>query len=239
MKKFFKKAATTALIFSFVVGGVNIPTAQAFSLGDIGKIATGLLGGTTDINKANDRMLENFYYSTALLQAAYTNVKMATDDSIANKNLITQEQAVKSAVKTNDAGINMKNGAEQNKKDAENMKSYLSNALASGDEEKLKQIDSFIQTANSQRLLSDVMAGVAYAQTGMIIATQVKSVVSGNMGGIDNIIAVAKEVDGLLKIRNQLSSTLKTATEEYRKARGIKDPSKKEQKAAAAQIEKG
>ena len=72
----------------------------------------------------------------------------------------------------------------------------------------------------------------------MIIASQVKSVTSGNMAGINNIITVAKEVEGLLKVRKELSTTLKAATEEYRKARGIKDPSKKEQKAAAEQIAK-
>ncbi|MBE8951280.1 MAG: hypothetical protein SR3Q1_11970, partial [Quinella sp. 3Q1] len=86
----------------------------------------------------------------------------------------------------------------------------------------------------------DVMAGVSYTQIGFITAAQLKSVASGNVvEGIGNIIAIAQETDTLLKIRNELSKSLKTATEEYRKARGIKDPSKKESKAAAAQIEKG
>ena len=238
MKKFFKRAVTAALIVG-IVGGVNAPTATAFNLG---QLAGGLLGvaGSGDINTANKRMLENFYYSTALLAGAYQNVRMATDDSIANKNLITQEQAVKSAVKTSDAGLNMKNGAEQNKKDAENIKKYLSEALASGDEEKLRQIDSFIKTANTQRLLSDVMAGVSYTQIGFITAAQFKSIASGNVvEGISNIVSIAHETEALLKVRNDLSKSLKMATEEYRKARGIKDPSKKEQKVAAAEIEKG
>ncbi|MBR3050387.1 MAG: hypothetical protein IKN16_01580 [Selenomonadaceae bacterium] len=238
MKKFFKKVAATAVILGVIGGGVSAPTAEAFNLGQIASSLLGVAGG--DINTANKRMLENFYYSTALLASAYTNVKVATDDSIANKNLITQEQAVKSAVKTSDAGLNMKNGAKQNKDDAENVKKYLSDALASGDEEKLKQIDEFIKTANNQRVLSDVMAGVSYTQIGFITAAQLKSVASGNVvEGIGNIIAIAQETDALLKIRNELSKSLKTATEEYRKARGIKDPSKKESKAAAAQIEKG
>ena len=175
MKKFFKKMVTAAVVVGVVGGGVCSPTASALGLGQIVGGLGGLLGGGggKDINSANDKMLQNFYYSTALLQAAYQNVKLATDDSIANKDLITQEQAAKSAVKNSDAGLNMKNGAEQNKKDAENIKKYLSDALASGDEEKLKQIDSFIKTANSQRLLSDVMAGVSYAQIGLITASQV------------------------------------------------------------------
>ena len=199
----------------------------------------GLIGSTQDLNAAHQKMLENFYYSTALLVGAYQNVQMATNDSIANKSLITQEQVVKSAVKTNDAGLNMKNGAEKTKNDAENMKKYLSNALASGDEEKLKQIDTFIKTANDQRLLSDVMAGVSYTQITMIMASQIKGVASGNLEGLGNIITIAKETEQLLGIRKELSKSLKLATEEYRKARGIKDPSKKEQKAAADKIEKG
>ena len=243
MKKFFKKFVTAAVVVGIVGGGVCAPTASALGLGQIvgglGSLLGGGGGGGKDINSANDKMLQNFYYSTALLQAAYQNVKLATDDSIANKDLITQEQAAKSAVKSSDAGLNMKNGAEQNKKDAENIKKYLSDALASGDEEKLKQIDSFVKTANSQRLLSDVMAGVSYAQIGLITASQVSSIASGNLEGIGNIIAIAKETESLLKIRGDLSKSLKMATEEYRKARGIKDPSKKEQKAAAAAIEKG
>ena len=240
MKRFLKRAVTAALIVGIVGGGVNAPTASAFNLGQLASGLLGIAGSGGDINTANQKMLENFYYSTALLASAYGNVKIATDDSIANKNLITQEQAVKSAVKTSDAGLNMKNGAEQNKNDAENVKKYLSDALASGDEEKLKQIDEFIKTANEQRLLSDVMAGVSYTQIGFITAAQVKSIASGNViEGIGNIIAIAQETDALLKVRNELSKSLKMATEEYRKARGIKDPSKKEQKAAAAEIEKG
>lgn len=236
MRKLFKKAMATALIVGFVVGGVNIPTAHALNLG---QIAAGLLGSTGDINKANEKMLENFYYSMGLLSAAYQNLRIATDDSIANKQLITQEQAARSAVRSTDAGVQMRNGAEQSRNDAENIRTYLSAALASGDEERLKQIDSFVKTANNQRLLSDVMAGVSYTQAGMIILSQARSLAGGNLEGLGNIIVVAKEVEQLLKVRKELSKTLKDATEEYRKARGIKDPSKKEQKAAAEQIERG
>lgn len=240
MKGFFKKSVTAALAASLVFGGVSYPTAEAIGLGDLaGGLLKAVLGSAEDVNIANQRMLENFYYSVALIQAADQNVKIATDDSIANKDLITQDQAVKSAVKTNDAGINMKNGAEQNKNSAEQTKKYLSEMLASGDEEKLKQIDSFIKTANQQRTLSDFMAGVASVQAGMIVATQVKGIAGGNLEGIGNIIVVAKEVQEMLSVRKQYSNSLKEATAEYRKARGIKDPSKKEQKAAAAEIEKG
>ena len=241
MKKIFKRAAATALVIGLVAGGMNYSTstAEAISLGGVGKIIGVGGGGGADMNSANERMVETFSYSTALLQAAYENVQLATNDSIANKELITQEQAAKSAVKSTDGGIKMKNGAEQNKQEADNAKKYLADALASGDEEKLKKIDAFIKTANDQRLVSDVMAHVAYTQAGLIIAQNAKNVASGNLQGLGDMVDTAKQVQDLLKVRNELSTLLKTATEEYRKARGIKDPSKKEQKAAADKIEKG
>ena len=244
MKKFFKRAMTAALIVGIVSGGLNTPTAAAFNLGDVGK-AVGLGSSKEELDMEGlqsdqKRMLENLYYSTALIKAAYQNVKIATDNSIANKSAITAEQAAKSAVKSSDAGLNMKNGAEQNKKDAEDMKKYLADALASGDEEKLKQIDDLIKVANGERLISDTMAGVAGVQAAKIV----KSGLSGgldptNLAKLEPLIKTAKEAQDLLKTRSQLSKALSTATQDYRKARGIKDPSKKEQEAAAADIEKG
>lgn len=243
MKKMFRCAMTVALSFSLVFGGVNSSTAEAFDFGSLAKGVLGIIGGGTDINTANKRMVENFNYSIALLTAAYQNVATATNDSIANKTLITQEQATKNALQSSEAGLNMKNGAEKNKEDATNMKKYLEAALAEGDQEKLNQIDSFMKAANNQRVLSDTMAGVAYAQATMIVMSQVKNAVSGNASsaieGIGNIITVANEIQALLKVRKEVSEVLKTATQDYRKARGIKDPSKKEAKAAAKQIEKG
>ena len=244
MKKFFKHMATAALIVGIVTGGVTSSTANAFGLGDVGK-AVGLgdsskaldMGG---LESSQKRMLENLYYSTALIQAAYQNVKIATDDSIANKNAITAEQAAKSAVKSSDAGLQMKNGAEQSKKESEDMKKYLSNALASGDEEKLKQIDELIKVANSERLISDTMAGVASVQAAKILKSGLtKGLDPTNLANLEPLIKTAKEAQALLKVRSQLSKALSTATQEYRKARSIKDPSKKESEAAANQIEKG
>lgn len=243
MKNFFKRAATglVALSFAATTFTANAPTVQAFGLGDVvGAVGGALgLGGTNDPKKAHDKMLENFYYSIALLDGAYKNILTATDDSIANKDLIATEQVAKSAVKSNDAGTNMKNGASDRKQQAEAAKKYLADALASGDEEKLKKIDEFVKTANSQRVTSDFMAGVASAQAGLIVASSVKNMASGNLSGLGDIITVAKEVEGLLKVRGEISKSLKDATQEYRKTRGIKDPSKKEQKAAADKIEKG
>ena len=244
MKKFFKHMATAALIVGIVTGGVTSSTTNAFGLGDVGK-AVGLgdsskaldMGG---LESSQKRMLENLYYSTALIQAAYQNVKIATDDSIANKNAITAEQAAKSAVKSSDAGLQMKNGAEQSKKESEDMKKYLSNALASGDEEKLKQIDELIKVANSERLISDTMAGVAGVQAAKILKSGLtKGLDPTNLANLEPLIKTAKEAQALLKVRSQLSKALSTATQEYRKARSIKDPSKKESEAAANQIEKG
>lgn len=241
MKKFFKRAAAglVAVGFATVTFTANIQTAQAGGFGNILGTVGDALGITAkDPQKAHDKMLENFYYSIALLDGAYKNISTATNDSIANKELITTQQVAQSAVKSNDAGINMKNGAAERKQQSEAAKKYLADALASGDEEKLKKIDEFVKTANSQRGLSDFMAGVASAQAGMIIASSIKNITSGNLSGLGNIIQVAKEVEGLLKIRSEGSKLLKEATNEYKKTRGIKDPSKKEQKKAADEIAK-
>ena len=195
--------------------------------------------GGNDLKKSKERMLKNFNYSTALLSAAYENVRIATDDTIANKEIITQEQATRAALKTSDGGTKMRNGAEQNRRDAERMKKYLSNALNEGDEEKLKRIDSFIKTANSQRALSDFMATVAYTQIGLITVSKFTNIFSGNYGDLDDIISIAEETQGLLNVRNELSNLLKSVTAEYRLNRGIKEPSKEEQKETASKIEKG
>lgn len=116
MKKFFKKVAATAVILGVIGGGVSASRAEAFNLGDIGAaIGLGNSSQALDmegLESDQKRMLNNLYYSTALIQAEYQNVKIATDDSIANKSAITADQAVKSAVKSSDAGLNMKNGAE-------------------------------------------------------------------------------------------------------------------------------
>lgn len=241
MNKFFKRAAAglVATAFATTTFTVNVPTAQAFGLGNVVGLIGSAVGLGGDPRSAHDKMLENFYYSISLLDAAYQNVVTATDGSIANKEIIATNQVVKSTLKSNDAGTNMKNGADQKKQQAADVKKALSDAIASGDEEKLKQIDEFIKTANTQRTTSDFMAGIAGAQAGLIVASSIKNIASGNLGGIGDIITVAKEVQDLLKIRNESSKLLKEATQEYRKNRGIKDPSKKEQKAAAEAIEKG
>ena len=244
MRNIFKRAATAALIVGLVAGGVNSPTAEAINLGGVGSaIGLGDSSKVLDVEgleSSQKRMLDNLYYSTALIMAAYENVKIATDDSIANKNAITAEQVTKSAVKNSDAGLQMKNGAEQNEKDAENMKKYLSDALASGDEDKLKQIDELIKVANSERLISDSMAGVAGVQAAKIVKSGLKGGLDPtNLAKLEPLIKTAKEAQSLLKVRSQLSKALATATQEYRKARAIKDPSKKESEEAAAQIEKG
>lgn len=241
MNKFFKRAAAgiVATAFAATTFAANIPTAQAFGLGDIVKGVGEALGIGGDPKESRDKMLENYYYSIALLDAAYQNVVTATDAGIANKNIITTEQAAMSAVKSNDAGTNLKNGAAQKKQQADAVKKALADAVASGDEEKLKQIDEFIKTANSQRLTSNVMAGVASAQAGMIIASSAKNIATGNLSSLGDIVNVAKDVEAVLKVRNDTAKLLDTATKEYRKTRSIKDPSKKEQKAAADSIKKG
>lgn len=244
MKKIFKRAAVATLAVAVFTGGIAPPAAQAFSIGGlVGGLAKAALGIGGDVNSANQKMLENFYYSVSLMSAAYENVTIATGESNANRQLITDEQVKKNTVKSTDAGVNMKNGAEKSKQDAEKIQQSLKNALASGDEEKLKQIDEYMKEANRQRVLSDTMAGVAYTQAGFIVASQVTNAASGNVSnaveGISNIIVVAKEVQDMLKVRNEISSAFKMATEEYRKTRGIKDPSKKEAKKAAEEIRKG
>lgn len=230
-KIFFMLAIIVAANFIFAP-----PRGEAFSLGEW----IDILGiGNRNLQDSKQRMIKNFNYSTAFLAAAYENVRIATDDTLANKELITQEQAMRAAFRTSDAGVQMRNGAAKNRRDAEHMKKYLSDALADGDEEKLKRIDSFIETANNQRTLSDFMAGIAYAQVGMIAASKISHALSGNYREFGEIIALAEETQELLRVRGELSNLLKTATAEYRLNRGIKDPSKEEQQKTADKIEKG
>ena len=225
------------VILSVVSGNltVNQPRVEAMNLGDWARI----FGVGNDLERSKQRMLKNFNYSTALLTAAYENVRIATDDTIANKEIITQEQATRAALRTSDGGTRMRNGAEQNRRDAEHMRKYLSDALAAGDEEKLKRIDAFIETANNQRALSDFMAGIAYTQIGLITVSKVTGALSGNGGEIEELIALTQETESLLRVRSELSHLLKSVTAEYRLNRGIKEPSKEEQKSTADKIEKG
>ena len=238
MKNFSKRLATWLIVICAATTSFayNPPAAHAFNLGDLANIFG--VGGN-DVEKSKQRMLKNFNYSTALLFAAYENVRIATDDSIAHKEIITQEQATRAAMRTSDGGLNMRNGAAQNRRDAEHIRKYLADALESGDEEKLKQIDAFIETANQQRTLSDIMASVAYTQIGLITISKVSNALSGRYNEINDIIALANETDNLLRVRGELSAQLKMATAEYRLHRGIKDPSKEEQQRTAEQIEKG
>ena len=242
MKKFFKRAAAglVAVGFATVTFTANVQTAHAgFGLGNVAGLVTGALGlNVNNPQQAHDKMIENFNYSISLLDTAYKNILTATDDSIANKDIIATNQVAKSALKAGDAGTNMKNGAEDDKQRAAKAKQYLADALASGDEEKLKKIDEFVKTANNQRSTSDFMAGVASTQAGIIIASSARNIASGNLSGLGDIITVAKEVQAALKLRSDRSKLLSEATKEYRKTRGIKDPSKKEQQAAADSITK-
>ena len=245
MKRIGKKVAAGVLAMSLAAGGMMLPTstAHALSLGSIGSALGGVAGGGVDVeglNSRQSRMLENLYYSVALLQAATENINIATNDSITNKNLITASAAAKSAQKSSDAGLNMKNGAEQTKKDMENAQSYLSTALNSGDEEKLKAIDSAVRVANTERLLSDTMGGVAAGEAIKIVASTLKALKNpGELAGkIDQFSKTAKETQALLKVRSELSKALSMATKDYRAKRGIKDPSKAEIKQTSDEIVK-
>ena len=132
----------------------------------------------------------------------------------------------------------MRNDAEQTKFEMENAQNYLSTALQSGDEEKLKQIDAAVKEANAERLLSDTMASVAATEATKIVTSTLKALKNpGELANqIDPIVKTAKEVQNLLKVHSELSKALSTATKEYRAQRGIKDPSKKELKAAQEDI---
>ena len=238
MKNFSRKILAWLIVLNVTATNFAFAPsrAEAFSLGEW----LDIFGvGNRSFEDSKQRMIKNFQYSTALLSAAYENVRIATDDSIANKSIITQEQATRAALRSSDGGFQMRNGAAQNRRDAEHVKKYLSAALADGDEAKLKRIDSFIETANNQRNLSDFMAGIAYTQIGLIAASKVSGAFSGNYREFGEIIALVEETQELLRVRGELSNLLKTATAEYRLNRGIKDPSKEEQKRTADKIEKG
>lgn len=69
-----------------------------------------------------------------------------------DKNFISTEQAVKSALSSNDAGTNMKT-----------LKNICKARLLRVTRTNLTKLTSFVKTANPQRLISDVPTGVAGA----------------------------------------------------------------------------
>ena len=240
MKGVSKKIGIFFLVLTVAVTtfSVNPKPAQAFDLGDIGEIIGGLIGGgggrhgrrgsvdRYSLERNREKLINNLYYSTALLNAAYENVRIATDETILNRHAITVDVVAKSAVRADDAGIQMRNGADEFARSADAKRQYLSEALASGDEEKLREIDALIDAANHQRAVSDSIGVIAGLQAVMIL----KDVFSGgfeNMAALSTFIQTAQDAQSILKARSKLSKLIKNVTKEYRENRGQKDPDKK------------
>ena len=130
---------------------------------------------------------------------------------------------------------------KQAKKDktAEAMKKSLADALASGDEAKLAQVDKAIKTANEQRMLSDALSAIALVQAAKIVKDTAKGGLSlSNVGNIAKFAKTAQQAQSLLKARNEFSKMMSEATADYKKARGIKDPTKAEIDAAKNKLGK-
>ena len=244
--------ATTGLTF-------DIQKAEAFNLGKIGKdigkslenvgkgiggavggavggvLGGGKNGGQVDVQglrKSETLLLANLAVSAGLMNSALEQCKMATGQSAANAHLM-QTNAVVRNLNKNDMGaaVNMKNAADKAKKDKVDVaiKNNLSAAITSGDEAKLKRIDSYIKNANQQRMISDALGAIAVVQAGKIISDTIKGGLSvNNAGNIVKFAKTAKEAQSLLSARSKLSKMLSTATAEYKKTRGIKDPTKAE-----------
>ena len=166
------------------------------------------------------------------MNAAFENCQFATNVSSVNSQLITTDAVTKSVVKSDMAeATKMKNAVDQAKKDKtiDIMKKNLAEALNSGDEAKLKRIDTFIKEVNRQRMLSDTLGAIALIQAGKIIVDTARGGLSlSNLNNIATFTKTAKQVQSLLKTRSQLSKLLSTATAEYKKTRSITDPSKAE-----------
>ena len=243
MKGVSKKAGIffLALTVAVTTFSVNPKPAAAFNLGDLGNILGGLLGGgggggrgrkgyvdRNALERNREKLINNLYYSTALLNAAYENVRIATDETILNRHAITVDVVAKSAMRTGDAGIQMRNGAEDFQRSADAKRQYLSEALASGDEEKLREIDALIEAANKQRAVSDSIGAVAGLQAVLILKDVFGGGVSlDNMNNLSTFIQTAQEAQSILKARSKLSKMIKSVTKEYRENRGQKDPDKK------------
>lgn len=241
MKNLAKKIATGFLAVTVITTGLtaNISTVEAFGLGDI----TGAIfggggnsgGGSVNVDgltKQHDNLISNLAISTALMNAAFQNCQYATGETIENRHLIITETVTKSVVKTDLAeATKMKDAANKAKKDktADTIKKNLDAALSSGDEAKLKEIDDYIKAANEQRLLSDALGAVALVQAGIIIKETAQGGLSlANVTNIVKFANTAKQVESLLKTRNQFSKMLSEATAVYKQNRGIKDPTKAE-----------
>ena len=242
MKKISQKIAAGLLAVSVASTGlaVNIQTAEALNLGGaLGNIAGGILGGggavdANSLGKSQTLLLANLSVSSALMNAAFQNCQLAVGESVANKSIIQTETITKGLNKSDMAeATKLKNAAEKAEKDktADTMKSNLKAALESGDEAKLKQIDGFIKTANQQRMISDSLGAIAVVQAGKIIADTLKG--GANISNLSKFVDTAKQAKSLLDTRSKFSKMLSTATAEYKKTRGIKDPSKNDIKAAS------
>lgn len=239
MKKVSKKLAAGLLAVSIATTGLtaNFTTAEAFGLGDVlgGVLGGGGGGGAVDeagLTKQQNNLLSNLAVSTAVMNAAYQNAQIASGETRANSQLIATEAVTRSVVKTDmSEATKMKDAVAKAKKDKtdETIKKNLSAALTEADETKLKEIDSYIKTANQQRMLSDALGVLAVYQAGVIVKETAKGGLSlANAGNIIKFAQTAKQVQSYLKVRSQLSKMLSDATKDYKAARGIKDPSKAE-----------
>ncbi len=239
MKKITKKLAAGLLAVSVATTGlaVNFSTAEAGLLGGLGDVVGGGKSGGSSVdvsglNKSQTLLLANLAVSAGLMQTAFSNAENAKLETIENAELITTDVARKSFA-TNDLGVATKMKEAANKADkektADSIKQNLAAAMQSGDEAKLKQIDKFIKSANEQRMLSDTLSVVAGVQAAKIIADTAKGGLSlSNAGNIVKFAKTAQQAQSLLKVRSTFSKSLSAATAEYKKNRGLKDPSKAE-----------
>ena len=243
MKNLKKKLAAGLVAVSVATTGLTAyaPTAEAGLLGGIGDVAGAVLGGgkggdsaadVEGLSKSQNALLLNLAISASLMNSSYQYCAFALGVLKENPNLPATEALVKSATATEDkmaTATNLKKLSEQAKKDktAEAMKKSLADALASDDKEKLAQIDKAIKTANEQRMLSDALSAIALVQAAKIVKDTAKGGLSlSNAGNIAKFAKTAQQAQSLLKARNEFSKMMSDATADYKKARGIKDPSK-------------
>ena len=240
MKNLKKKLAAGLVAVSVATTGLTAyaPTAEAGLLDSVGSaVLGGGKGGdsaadTESLTKSQNALLLNLAVSASLMNSAWQYCEFASGAAKDNKELYATEAVVKAATSAEDktaTATNLKKLGEKAKKDkaAESMKKSLADVLESGDPAKMEQVDKAIKTANEQRMLSDALSAIALVQAAKIVKDTAKGGLSlSNVGNIAKFAKTAQQAQSLLKARNEFSKMMSEATADYKKARGIKDPSK-------------
>ncbi len=230
---------------------VKIPK-EVISQDKIEKVA-GLALGTTSIEGLTGRqnkMLSNLSRSTVLMLMSVNEMDKAFNLGLQTQNSEGAKAAMHSAVASGNSGemLNFSRGVMSSFKDkekCENIKKLIEegckSALASGDEEKLKKLDSAIKNARIEKAASDAFV----AASAIDLIKIAKDATAGLKGQVElatqyqQILDTTKYAKEVMNMRGAVSKMLKVSTDNYSKTRKLEKPSKAAIKAAQNSVEKG